>query len=136
MTLNGWLQILLYCGIVIALVKPLGGYMTRVFNGERTILSPVFVPIERGLYALSGTSDREEQHWTTYAISRARLQFRGFLVLYALQRLQAVLPFNPAGMAAVGPELSFNTATSFVSTPTGRTMVAKARCPISCRWPG
>ncbi len=115
MTLNGWLQILLYCGIVLALVKPLGGYMTRVFTGERTFLSPVLVPIERGLYALSGTSDREEQHWTTYAISMLAFNLLGALVLYALLRLQAVLPFNPAGMAAVGPELSFNTATSFVS---------------------
>jgi K+-transporting ATPase ATPase A chain len=115
MTLNGWLQILLYCGIVLALVKPLGGYMTRVFTGERTFLSPVLVPIERGLYALSGTSDREEQHWTTYAISMLAFNLLGALVLYALLRLQAVLPYNPAGMAAVGPELSFNTATSFVS---------------------
>jgi len=115
MTLNGWLQILLYCGIVLALVKPLGGYMTRVFSGERTLLSPVLVPIERGLYALSGTSEREEQHWTTYAISMLAFNLLGALVLYALLRLQAVLPYNPAGMAAVGPELSFNTAVSFVS---------------------
>ncbi len=115
MTLNGWLQILLYCGIVLALVKPLGGYMTRVFSGERTLLSPVLVPIERGLYALSGTSEREEQHWTTYAISMLAFNLLGALVLYALLRLQAVLPYNPAGMAAVGPELSFNTAASFVS---------------------
>jgi K+-transporting ATPase ATPase A chain len=115
MTLNGWLQILLYCGIVLALVKPLGGYMTRVFTGERTLLSPVLVPIERGLYALSGTSEREEQHWTTYAISLLAFNLCGVLVLYALMRLQAVLPFNPEGMPAVGPELSFNTAVSFVS---------------------
>jgi K+-transporting ATPase ATPase A chain len=115
MTLNGWLQILLYCGIILALVKPLGGYMTRVFTGERTLLSPVLVPIERGLYALSGTSEREEQHWTTYAISLLAFNLCGVLVLYALMRLQAVLPFNPEGMPAVGPELSFNTAVSFVS---------------------
>ncbi|WP_160009910.1 potassium-transporting ATPase subunit KdpA [Rhizobium sp. 18055] len=115
MTLNGWLQILLYCGIVLALVKPLGGYMTRVFTGERTFLSPVLVPIERGLYALSGTSEREEQHWTTYAISLLAFNLCGVLVLYALMRLQAVLPFNPEGMPTVGPELSFNTAVSFVS---------------------
>jgi len=65
MTLNGWFQILLFCGIVVALVKPLGFYMARVFNGERTLLSPVLAPVERGLYALAGTSEREEQHWTT-----------------------------------------------------------------------
>lgn len=115
MTLNGWLQILLYCGIVLALVKPLGGYMTRVFNGERTVLSPVLVPIERGLYAISGTSEREEQHWTAYAIAMLLFNLLGVLVLYGLMRLQAGLPYNPAGMAAVGPELSFNTAVSFVT---------------------
>jgi K+-transporting ATPase ATPase A chain len=115
MTLNGWLQILLYCGIVLALVKPLGGYMTRVFNGERTIFSPVLAPIERGLYAISGTGEGEEQHWTAYAVSMLLFNLLGVLVLYALMRLQAGLPYNPAGMAAVGPELSFNTAVSFVS---------------------
>jgi len=115
MTLNGWLQILLYCGIVLVLVKPLGGYMTRVFSGERTFLSPVLVPIERGLYAVAGTSDREEQHWTSYAFSLLMFNLLGVLVLYALMRLQGVLPYNPAGMAAVPSELSFNTAVSFVT---------------------
>ena len=115
MTLNGWIQILVYCGIIILLVKPLGGYMTRVFNGERTLLSPVLVPIERGLYALAGTSEREDQHWTSYAFAMLMFNLLGVIVLYALMRLQGVLPYNPTGMAAVGPELSFNTATSFVS---------------------
>ncbi|APO71384.1 potassium-transporting ATPase A subunit (plasmid) [Rhizobium gallicum] len=115
MTLNGWLQILLYCGIVLVLVKPLGGYMTRVFNGERTFLSPVLVPIERGLYAIAGTSEREEQHWTSYAFSMLLFNFLGVLVLYALMRLQAGLPYNPAGMSSVPPDLSFNTAVSFVT---------------------
>ncbi|TIR44809.1 MAG: potassium-transporting ATPase subunit KdpA, partial [Mesorhizobium sp.] len=67
MTLNGWIQILVYCGILLLLVKPLGGYMHRVFKGDRTLLSPVLVPIERGLYRLAGTSDKEEQHWAAYA---------------------------------------------------------------------
>jgi K+-transporting ATPase ATPase A chain len=115
MTLNGWLQILLFCGIVLALVKPLGAYMTRVFAGERTFLSPVLVPIERGLYALAGTNEREEQRWTAYAFAVLAFNLAGLLLLYALQRLQDVLPLNPAGMAAVGPELSFNTAISFVA---------------------
>jgi K+-transporting ATPase ATPase A chain len=115
MTVNGWLQILLYCGIVLLLVKPLGGYMTRVFNGERTVLSYVFGPLERGLYRIAGTSEREDQHWTTYAISMLLFNFAGFLVLYFLQRLQGSLPFNPAGMTTIGPELSFNNAASFVT---------------------
>ena len=115
MTLYGWIQILIFCGIVILLVKPLGAYMTRVFSGERTVLSPVLVPVERGLYRLSGTSEKEEQHWTSYVFAMLLFNLAGFAILYALQRFQGVLPFNPAGMAAVGPELSFNTATSFVT---------------------
>lgn len=115
MTLNGWLQILLFCGIVLALVKPLGAYITRVFAGERTFLSPVLVPIERGLYALAGTSDREEQRWTSYAVAMLAFNLAGLLLLYGLQRMQGMLPLNPAGMTAVAPELSFNTAVSFVT---------------------
>ena len=115
MTLNGWIQILVFCGMVVLLVKPLGGYMHRVFNGDRTLLSPVFGPLERGLYRISGTSEREEQHWTTYAVALLLFNFAGFLVLYVLQRLQGSLPYNPAGMTAVEPELAFNTAASFMS---------------------
>ena len=115
MTLNGWLQILLFSGIVLALVKPLGAYMTRVFAGERTLLSPVLVPVERSLYALAGTSERDEQRWTTYTFAMLAFNLAGLLLLYGLQRLQDVLPLNPAGMAAIGPELSFNTAASFVA---------------------
>lgn len=115
MTLNGWLQILVYCGIVVLLVKPLGGYMYRVFNGDRTFLSPVLGPIERGLYRIAGTSEREEQHWTAYAAGIMLFSVASFLVLYVLQRLQGVLPYNPAGMTAVEPNLAFNTAVSFVS---------------------
>lgn len=115
MTLNGWLQILVFCGIVLVLVKPLGAYMTRVFSGERTLLSPVLVPIERGLYALAGTNEREEQHWTGYAFAMLMFNFFGVLVLYGLLRLQDVLPLNPAEMSAVPSELAFNTAVSFVT---------------------
>jgi K+-transporting ATPase ATPase A chain len=115
MTINGWVQILLFCGIVTLLVKPLGGYMTRVFNGERTLLSWIFGPVERGLYAVAGTSEREEQHWTTYAAALLFFNLAGFLLLYFLQRLQGGLPFNPAGMPAVPPELAFNTAASFMT---------------------
>lgn len=115
MTLNGWIQILVYCGIVILLVKPLGGYMHRVFNGDRTLLSPVLRPLERGLYRICGTSEREEQHWTTYAVALLLFNLAGFLVLYVLQRLQGSLPYNPAGMTAVEPGLAFNTAASFMT---------------------
>ena len=115
MTLNGWIQILIFCGIIVLLVKPLGGYMTRVYNGERTFLSLLLAPFERLLYGLAGTNEREEQHWTTYVGAMLAFNVLGFLVLYLLQRFQAGLPFNPAGMAAVPQELSFNTAVSFVT---------------------
>jgi len=115
MTLNGWMQILVFCGIVILLVRPLGGYMTRVFNGKQTLLSPILGPVERGLYRIAGTSDREEQHWTTYTAAMLFFNLAGFLALYLLQRFQGGLPLNPAGMGAVPPELAFNTAASFMT---------------------
>jgi K+-transporting ATPase ATPase A chain len=115
MTVNGWLQIALYCVLLILLVKPLGGYMTRVFAGERTPLSPVLRPLERGLYRLSGVDEAQEQHWVTYAIAMLAFTFAGFVVLYALQRLQAALPFNPQHLDNVSPDLAFNTSVSFVT---------------------
>jgi len=115
MTINGWIQILVFCGIIILLVRPLGGYMTAVFAGERTPLSPVLGPVERGLYRLAGTSEGEEQHWTAYAVSMLLFNLLGFLLLYLLLRLQGGLPLNPTGVANVPPDLAFNTAVSFVT---------------------
>ncbi|MGU3542199.1 potassium-transporting ATPase subunit KdpA [Methylobacterium sp. A52T] len=115
MTLNGWIQIALYCAVVLALVKPLGSYMTRVFTGERTLLSPVLGPIERGLYRVSGIDDRQEQHWLAYTGAVILFHVLGFAVLYAILRLQAVLPLNPADQSAVAPDLAFNTSTSFIT---------------------
>jgi potassium-transporting ATPase potassium-binding subunit len=115
MTINGWMQIAIFALIVVALTKPLGGYMTRVFNGERTLLSPVLRPIEIGLYRLCGVDERTEQHWMTYAVAMLMFSLAGFATLYALQRLQALLPFNPQHLDAVAPDLAFNTAISFVT---------------------
>jgi K+-transporting ATPase ATPase A chain len=115
MTINGWIQIALFCVIVIAIAKPFGGYMTRVFNGERTFLHPVLRPIERGIYALCGVDEREEQHWLTYAVAVLFFSVAGFVTLYALQRLQALLPFNPAGQSAIEQSSAFNTSISFVT---------------------
>jgi K+-transporting ATPase ATPase A chain len=115
MTVIGWIQILLFCAIVVALVKPLGWYMTRVFNGERTFLSPVLRPVEAGLYWIGGVDEKREQHWLTYTVAMLLFHVGGFLILYALMRLQAVLPFNPAGKTAVAEDLSFNTAISFIT---------------------
>src|SRR5215471_16005701 len=112
MTAIGWLQILLYCAIVAALVVPLGAYMTRVFNGERTFLSPVLRPVESALYWAGGVDERREQHWTTYTVSMLFFHVGGFLILYFLMRLQAGLPFNPAAQSAVASDHSFTTAVS------------------------
>src|SRR5246127_1667323 len=115
MTVIGWIQILLYCAIVAALAVPLGGYMTRVFNGERTLLSPVLRPVEAALYWIGGVDERREQHWVTYTVSMLFFHVGGFLILYALMRLQAFLPFNPAEQSAVAQDLSFNTTVSFIT---------------------
>src|SRR4051812_8928304 len=107
MTFIGWIQIILYCAVIVALVKPLGWYMTRVFNGERTFLSPVLRPVERLLYAVAGVDERQEQHWLTYTVAMLIFHVGGFLILYFILRLQGMLSwFNPAGMSAVAPDLS------------------------------
>jgi K+-transporting ATPase ATPase A chain len=115
MTIIGWTQILLFCAIVVALTKPLGWYMTRVFNGERTFLSPVLRPVEASLYWIGGVDEKREQHWLTYTVAMLLFHVGGFLILYAVMRLQAILPFNPAGQSAVAEDLSFNTAISFIT---------------------
>jgi potassium-transporting ATPase potassium-binding subunit len=115
MTAIGWIQILLFCAIIVALVKPLGAYMTRVFSGERTFLSPVLRPVEAGLYWVGGVDEKREQHWMTYTVAMLLFHVGGFLILYAVMRLQAVLPFNPADQSAVAQDLSFNTAISFIT---------------------
>jgi K+-transporting ATPase ATPase A chain len=115
MTVIGWIQILLYCAIVVALVKPLGWYMTRVFNGERTFMSPILRPVETALYRIGGVDERREQHWLTYTVAMLLFHVGGFLIIYGLMRLQALLPLNPAEQSAVAQDLSFNTAISFLT---------------------
>jgi potassium-transporting ATPase potassium-binding subunit len=115
MTLNGWIQIAVYFVVLTALVVPLGRFMARVFEGERTFLTPVLRPVEIGLYRVAGVDETREQHWITYAVAMLLFNAAGFLLVYALQRFQAMLPLNPADMSAVAPDLSFNTAVSFTS---------------------
>jgi len=115
MTLNGWIQIAIFSAIIIAITKPIGGYMTRVFSVERSLLSPILHPLERGVYWLCGVDENEEQHWITYGVAMLLFSLAGFLSLYAIQRLQGVLPFNPQGFSAVAPDLAFNTSLSFVT---------------------
>jgi K+-transporting ATPase ATPase A chain len=115
MTTNGWLQIALFCVIIIALTRPFGGYMTRVFAGESTWLSPVLRPIEWAIYRLCGVDEKVEQHWLVYAVSMLLFSVTGFVTLYALQRLQWYLPLNPLGQTGVEESSAFNTSVSFVT---------------------
>jgi K+-transporting ATPase ATPase A chain len=114
-TLDGWVQIALFSATVILITRPFGGYMTRVFTGERTFLSPVLRPVERAVYWCVGVDENEEQHWLTYAVAMLFFSVAGFVTLYALLRLQWYLPFNPQDRTGVEPSLAFNTSVSFVT---------------------
>ena len=105
MTTIGWVQILIYCAIIVAITPVLGAYMTRVFNGERTFLTPVLRPVELALYSAAGVEEKREQRWLTYVVAMLLFHVGGFLILYGLMRFQAALPFNPAGQSAVAPDL-------------------------------
>lgn len=94
MTLNGWLQIAIYCVLITLFVKPFGIFMARVFAGERTFLHPVLRPVERTIYWCCGVDEKQEQHWLTYVVAMLFFSIAGFVTLYALQRFQDVLPFN------------------------------------------
>jgi K+-transporting ATPase ATPase A chain len=115
MTISGWVQIALFSVIVILITRPFGGYMTRIFNGERTFLSPILRPVERAIYWCCGVDEKEEQHWLTYAVAMLFFSVVGFVTLYALQRLQWYLPFNPQEQTGVEPSSAFNTSVSFVT---------------------
>ncbi len=115
MTIVGWVQIALFSVIVILIARPFGGYMTRVFAGERTFLTPLLRPVERAVYWCCGVDEKEEQHWLTYAVAMLLFSIVGFLTLYALQRLQWYLPFNPQGQTGVEQSSAFNTSVSFVT---------------------
>jgi K+-transporting ATPase ATPase A chain len=126
MTFNGWLQIVIYSVLVVLMTKPMGGYMTRVFTGERTLLRPVLRPLERGIYRLCGVREDEETHWTGYAVAMLAFSFAGFVIMYGLQRLQNVLPLNPQGQDAVSPDLAFNTSVSFMTNTNWQSYVPEA----------
>lgn len=115
MTVNGMLQIALYFGVLVLLIKPLGLYMARVFNGGPTFLDPVLRPVERLIYRLCGVVPQQEQHWTTYTAAMLLFNLAGMVLLYTLQRLQHVLPLNPQDFGPPSPDSAFNTAVSFTS---------------------
>src|SRR5260370_25323719 len=116
-TLNSVLQVLIFLVIVLLLTKPVGLYLYKVFNGERTWLSPVFVPVERYFYRLSGINQEEEQKWTGYIIAVLIFSLVGMLLLYLLERTQQWHGsfFNPQGLPGVEQQLAFNTASSFTT---------------------
>jgi potassium-transporting ATPase potassium-binding subunit len=124
MTLNGWLQILVFFLIILAITKPLGLFMVHVFNRERTFLDPVLRPVERLIYRLTGVNEEREMRWTEYAVTMLLFSAVSMLVLYLIQRLQGYLPFNPQNLPGVDASASstgafvgsaFNTAASFTT---------------------
>ncbi len=112
---NGWLQLAFYLAVLTAVAVPLGLYMARIYAGEAAFLNRIGAPLERLLYRLAGVDPAKEMRWTQYAIAMLLFSAVGLVAVYALQRLQAFLPLNPAGLGAVSPDSSFNTAVSFVS---------------------
>ena len=115
MNAAGILQIVLFCAVLTAGAIPLGAYMARVYSGERTWLDPILGPIERAIYKVCLIKPDQEQHWTQYAFASLAFSVVGLLAMYTVMRLQALLPLNPAGEAAVAPDLAFNTAVSFAT---------------------
>jgi potassium-transporting ATPase potassium-binding subunit len=115
MTANGWFQILLFLGLILVVTKPLGVFMARVFNRERTFLDPVARPLERLLYRLTGVNEDHEMRWTEYAVTMLLFSGVSMLLLYGIERLQHFLPGNPQSFGAVDPALAFNTAASFTT---------------------
>ena len=131
MTVIGWIQILLFCAIIVALVKPLGWYMTRVFNGERTFLSPVLRPVEAGLYWIGGVDEKREQHWLTYTVAMLLFHVGGFLIIYGADAAAGAVAVQSRRSNPRSRQISPSTPRSASSpTPTGRTTAARARCPI------
>jgi len=115
MTIVGWAQIALILVAVIAAAIPLGGYIARVLAGERTFLAPILTPVERAFYRLSGVNPEREQSWFVYTMAMLAFSIVGFASLYALQRLQNMLPLNPQGFDPVPSDLAFNTSLSFIT---------------------
>ncbi|MGC1384495.1 MAG: potassium-transporting ATPase subunit KdpA [Candidatus Acidiferrales bacterium] len=115
MTANGWFQIGVFFFVILAITKPMGVFMTRVFAREKTLLDPALRPIERLIYAITGVDEQHEMPWTEYALAMLLFSGVSMLLLYVIERVQQALPWNPQGLAAVGTDLAFNTAASFTT---------------------
>ncbi len=128
MTTNGIMQILLFFAVVLLVTKPMGLYMARVFNGTRTLLSPIFVPVEKLIYKILGTNEEEDMHWTVYAFAMLMFTVVGIVSTYVLLRAQAHLPWNPKGFSGkdMTPDLSFNTSNSFATNTNWQNYIPEA----------
>ncbi len=115
MTVAGWLEIALALALVVVAAWPLGAFIAAVFEGRKTVLTPLAAPVERGLYRLAGVDPEKEQDWLSYTLSMIIFSCGCFLALYFIMRLQAILPLNPRAQGAVAPDLAFNTAISFIT---------------------
>ena len=115
MTSNGWIQIFVFLALILAITKPLGVFMARVFSGERTFLDPALRPIERLLYRVTGVDEKREMAWTEYAVSMLLFSGASMLLLYLIERVQQFLPWNPQKFGAIAQALAFNTAASFTT---------------------
>lgn len=126
MSLNGWLQIFLFIAVVLFLAKPLGSYMTRVFERRRTFLDFLLAPCERLLYRLTGVNASEEMTWVEYSVSMLLFSAATLLLTYILERIQHLLPFNPQHLAGVAPDLALNTAISFTTNTNWQSYVPES----------
>ena len=137
MTVNGWLQIVFFLGLIFLATKPMGIFMAALFEGKRTFLHPMLRRLETTVYKLVGVNEMTEQRWTQYTAALLAFSIFSFLFVYALQRLQGVLPLNPQrfGASLVSPDLAFNTAVSFVTNTNWQAYSGESTSVISCRWP-
>ncbi len=115
MTANGFLQLAIYFLAILAVTKPLGLFMAKIFSGEPTLIGRILRPVERLIYRICRVEESQEQHWTAYTAAMLMFNLAGLLLLYAFERLQYYLPHNPQGFAGVAPDLAFNTAVSFTT---------------------
>jgi K+-transporting ATPase ATPase A chain len=126
MTANGWFQIGLFFAVILVLTKPVGGFLGRVFNRERTLLDPVLVPFEKFLYRLTGISPDKEMRWTEYGFAMLLFSGVSLVVLYLIERTQAWLPLNPEHLGNVAPDLAWNTAVSFTTNTNWQSYVPES----------
>ncbi len=126
MTSNGWFQILLYFVLILVLARPMGTYMTKVFERRGTFLDWLFVPLERGLYRVTGVQPAEEMRWSEYLVSMLVFSAATALLTYVVERMQAVLPWNPQKLAGVAPDLAWNTAISFTTNTNWQSYVPES----------